>query len=82
VRREIARLAEFTSAVERIIEVNEAICEARPAAGGGLRARTNRNQDRPPDQPSPLNDLGHLRKRRTPWMDMAGHRHSNGCWGF
>src|ERR1700693_4357584 len=34
VRREIARHAEFTSAVERIIEVNEAICEARPAAGG------------------------------------------------
>ena len=34
VRREIARHAEFTSAVERIIEVNEAICEARPAEGG------------------------------------------------
>jgi hypothetical protein len=33
VRREIARHAEFTSAVERIIEVNEQICEARPAAG-------------------------------------------------
>jgi hypothetical protein len=33
VRREIARHAEFTSAVERIIEVNELICEARPAAG-------------------------------------------------
>jgi hypothetical protein len=38
VRREIARHAEFTAAVEQIIEVNEAICEARPAAseaGGG-----------------------------------------------
>jgi|SRR5215472_1877311 len=33
VRREIARHAEFTSAVGRIIEVNEQICEARPAAG-------------------------------------------------
>lgn len=34
VRREIARHAEFTAAVEQIVEVNEAICEARPAAGG------------------------------------------------
>ena len=33
VRREIARHAEFTAAVEQIVEVNEAICEARPAAG-------------------------------------------------
>jgi hypothetical protein len=33
VRREIARHAEFASAVEQIIEVNEQICEARPAAG-------------------------------------------------
>ena len=33
VRREVSRYAEFTSAVERIIEVNEQICEARPAAG-------------------------------------------------
>src|SRR5436305_12403156 len=33
VRREIARHAEFTAAVERIAEVNEVICEARPAAG-------------------------------------------------
>ena len=33
VRREIVRHAEFTSAVERIIEVNERICEVRPAAG-------------------------------------------------
>jgi hypothetical protein len=33
VRREIARHAEFTSAVERITEVNEQICEVRPAAG-------------------------------------------------
>jgi hypothetical protein len=33
VRREIARHAEFTAAVEQIVEVSEAICEARPAAG-------------------------------------------------
>src|SRR5690242_917290 len=33
VRREIGRHAEFTAAVEQIIEVSEAICEARPAAG-------------------------------------------------
>ena len=32
VRREIARYAEFTAAVEQIVEVNERICEARPAA--------------------------------------------------
>ena len=33
VRREVARHAEFSAAVEQIIEVNEKICEARPAAG-------------------------------------------------
>ena len=33
VRREITRRAEFTSVVEQIIEVNEAICEARPRGG-------------------------------------------------
>jgi hypothetical protein len=33
VRREVARHAEFTSAVEQVIEVNEKICEARPVAG-------------------------------------------------
>jgi len=32
VRREIARYAEFTAAVEQIVEVNERICEVRPAA--------------------------------------------------
>jgi hypothetical protein len=31
-RREIARYAEFTAAVEQIVEVNERICEARPVA--------------------------------------------------
>ena len=34
VRREIARHAEFATTVAQIIEVNEKICEARPAAGG------------------------------------------------
>ena len=34
VRREVARHGEFTSTVEQIAEVNEKICEARPAAGG------------------------------------------------
>ena len=33
VRRELARHAEFTAAVEQIVEVNERICEARPVAG-------------------------------------------------
>ena len=33
VRREIARHAEFATTVAQIIEVNEKICEARPAAG-------------------------------------------------
>ena len=32
-RREIARHAEFTAAVEQIVEVSEKICEARPVAG-------------------------------------------------
>jgi hypothetical protein len=32
VRRELARHAEFTALSERIIEVNEQICEARPVA--------------------------------------------------
>ena len=35
VRGEIARHAEFTSVAERIVEVSEAICEARPPAGSG-----------------------------------------------
>jgi hypothetical protein len=37
VRREVARHAEFATTVERIIEVNEKICEVRPAAGGTAR---------------------------------------------
>src|ERR1700730_8186277 len=35
VRAEVARHAEFTSIAERIAEVSEMICEARPAAGTG-----------------------------------------------
>ena len=33
VRREVGRHAEFTAICEQIAEVNEKICEARPAAG-------------------------------------------------
>jgi hypothetical protein len=33
VRREVARYAEFAATAEQIAEVNEKICEARPAAG-------------------------------------------------
>ena len=33
VRRELAAYQEFASLTERIVEVNEAICEARPASG-------------------------------------------------
>jgi hypothetical protein len=36
VRRELARYAEFTATVEQIAEVNEKICEARPAAVTGV----------------------------------------------
>jgi hypothetical protein len=35
VRRELARHAEFAAISEQISEVNEKICEARPAAGTG-----------------------------------------------
>jgi hypothetical protein len=55
VRREVARHAEFSAVVEQIIEVNEKICEARPAAvtdarsapegekgGSGTRSRRRR----------------------------------------
>ena len=59
VRGEISRHAEFTSVVERIVEVNEAICEARPASGaagedpsgtGGEKrgSRTRSRRRRPP----------------------------------
>ena len=40
VRREIARYAEFTAAVEQIVEVNERIYEDRPATGTQARVRT------------------------------------------
>jgi hypothetical protein len=33
VRREVGRYAEFAAISEQIAEVNEKICEARPAAG-------------------------------------------------
>jgi hypothetical protein len=57
VRREVARHADFAAISERIAEVNEKICEARPAAGtdapsvpaaekGGSASRSRRR--RPP----------------------------------
>ena len=56
VRREIARHAEFTAAVEQIVEVNERICEARPGAGtrtpgvpeGGKGGFSGRSRKRSP----------------------------------
>ena len=38
VRREVARHAEFAAICEQIAEVNEEICEARPAAGADTPA--------------------------------------------
>jgi hypothetical protein len=35
VRREVARHGEFAAISERVAEVNEKICEARPVAGTG-----------------------------------------------
>jgi hypothetical protein len=40
VRGELAAYREFASLAERIVEVNEAICEARPAAGTGAPSGT------------------------------------------
>jgi hypothetical protein len=56
VRREVARHAEFTAAVEQIAEVNEKICEARPIAGtdappvpeGEKRGSSRRSRRRSP----------------------------------
>ena len=56
VRREVARHAEFTSISEQIAEVNEKICEARPAAGldppsvpeGGKGGSARRSRGRKP----------------------------------
>ena len=55
-RRKIARHAEFTATVEQIVEVNERICEARPAAGaqalvvpeGGKGGSSPRSRKRSP----------------------------------
>lgn len=42
VRRELANYAEFAAVSEQIVEVNEAICEARPTASArpGVRSET------------------------------------------
>ena len=56
VRREVGRHAEFAAICERIAEVNEKICEARPAAGtdalsapeGEKRGSVRRSRGRKP----------------------------------
>jgi hypothetical protein len=56
VRREVARHAEFAAICEQIAEVNEKICEVRPAAGtdapaapdGGKRGSARRSHGRKP----------------------------------
>src|SRR6266851_3898519 len=56
VRRELARHAGFTAAVEQIAEVNEKICEARPVPGmdapsapeGGKGGSSRRSRRRSP----------------------------------
>ncbi len=57
VRREVARHAEFTAAVEQIIEVNEKICEARPVAGSGCA---------PPRREGEKRGSGTRSRRRSP----------------
>ncbi len=39
VRRELDRYGEFVSLTDRLVEVNERICEARPVAGTGADVR-------------------------------------------
>ena len=56
VRREVSRCAQFAAISEQIAEVNEKICEARPAAGlaaaavpdGGKRGSARRSRGRKP----------------------------------
>jgi hypothetical protein len=56
VRREVGRHAEFAAICEQIAEVNEKICEARPAAGpdprfapeGEKRGSARRSRERKP----------------------------------
>ena len=56
VRREVGRHAEFAAICEQIAEVNEKICEARPAAGtdprfapeGEKRGSVRRSRERKP----------------------------------
>jgi hypothetical protein len=38
VRRELDRYAEFVALTDRLVEVNERICEARPAGGSTVDA--------------------------------------------
>ncbi len=47
VRAEVARHAQFTAIAERIAEVSEKICEARPAAGTGAPSAPEGGKDIP-----------------------------------
>jgi hypothetical protein len=53
VRGELAAYQEFASLAARIVEVNEAICEARPASGTGAPSGTAEGEKRGSATPSP-----------------------------
>ena len=57
--REVANYREFTALTEQIVEVSEAICEARPAAAAASQ---------PPEEPPGERggSAGHSRRRRPP----------------
>ena len=57
VRRELARYAEFAAVSEQIVEVSEAICEARPVAAAASQ---------PPGEPSGERGGSVRRSRRRP----------------
>lgn len=59
VRQEVANYREFTALTEQIVEVSEAICEARPAAAAASA---------PPEEPPGERggSAGHSRRRRPP----------------
>jgi len=77
VRAEVARHAEFAAAVEQIVEVNEKICEARPAAAadaplvpaGEKGGSLPRSQARRPPRPG-----GWLPRRPARWAAMRDWR--------
>ncbi len=59
VRQEVANYREFTALTEQIVEVSEAICEARPAA-----AAASQSPEEPPGERG--GPAGHSRRRRPP----------------